>query len=153
MTFSHPTPVPGEGSVQIIFPLKSGEKITGSKAVACSKHHLGVYGLPRQSKLEVDWGCSPPCVTARCRDAWLSAYATICGPEDIINQLMNDVIKCVQVGLAAATLSAIFAGPAAAGAAFEVAFKGCLAAVVDQRVNEISIALSVEEESADWGPC
>ena len=142
-----------EGSVQILFPLKGGNKATGAKAAACSKHHLGTIGLPRQSKTEIDWDCFPPCITLRCRDAWLSAYATICGPDDIVNTLLNDVIKCVGVGVTAAGLSAIFAGPAAALPAFEAAFKGCLATVIGDRVKEISVSLSTEEGTGDWGPC
>lgn len=142
-----------ENSVQLLFPLVSGARVIGAKAAACSKHSLGRIPLPRQSKTDVDWGCIPPCVTLRCRDAWITAYATICGPEDIINGLLNDVIACIGVGVAAAGLSAIFAGPAAAAPAFEAAFKGCLSTKIDERVKEISVSLSTEEETGDWGPC
>lgn len=142
-----------QNSVQILFPLTSGSRASGAKAAACAKHSIGRINLPRQSKTEVDWGRFPPGVTLRCRDAWITAYATICGPEDIINGLLNDVISCIGVGVAAAGLSAIFAGPAAALPAFEAAFKGCLATKIDSRVNEITVSLSTEEETGDWGPC
>lgn len=154
MTFSlTPSPPPEDDFVQLIYPLKKGEKLKGATAAACSRHRLGIANLLRQSKSEIDWGCFPPCLTLRCRDAWLIAYATICGPEEIINQLINDIINCVEVGVAAAGLSAIFAGPAAALPAFEAAFKGCLASKVDQRIDEISVSLTVEEETSNWGPC
>lgn len=139
--------------VQLLFPLREGIRKTGARAVACSRHSLGRINLPRQTKTEIDWDCFPPCVTLRCRDAWVSAYATVCGPEDIVNGLIDDVVHCVGIGLAAAGLSAIFAGPQAALPAFEVAFKTCLYDKVKDRVNEISLSLSTEEETADWGAC
>lgn len=143
----------GAEGVQFIYPLIGGKKEVGPRALACSKHHLGTINLPRQSKVEVDWDCFPPCLTLRCRDAWISAYATICGPEDIVGGLVNDVIECVTAGAVAATLSLIIGNPAAALPAFEVAFKGCLATKIGERVKEISVSLSTEQGTGDWGAC
>lgn len=142
-------------TVQLIYPLDNqGRAAKGPTAAACSKNSLGTIPLPKQTKTEVDWGCRPfPCTTTRCRDAWTTAYATICGPEDIVSGLVNDVTECVKVGVVAAGLSAIFAGPGAATPAFEAAFKGCLFNKIGDRVSELSVSLSAEEETADWGAC
>lgn len=154
MTNVHSAGAAVKRTVQLLYPLENDVTVNrGNKSSACSKHTLGRISLPRQSKTDIDWGCIPPCVTLRCRDAWTTAYATICGPEDIINGLINDVINCVGAGVAAAGISAIFAGPAAALPAFEAAFKACLTAKIGDRVNELSVSLSTEEETGDWGPC
>ena len=118
-------------------------------ASVCKKHPIGSMNGPRQSKVE--WhGISP---TLYCRDSRYVAYAEFCGPDDILDALWGDVQNCAVAAAGAATLAAIFASPGAATAAFEVAFKGCLAARIQDRVNEIQVHLSVADETGEWGSC
>jgi len=124
-------------------------------ASICKKERLGSMNGPREQKLEWtnDGPFGTPSPTLRCRDSLYVAYAELCGPDDIINTLWGDVQQCVQTGLAAAGLATIFSSPAGATTAFETAFKGCLAAKVAGRVDEIQVHLSVANETGDWGAC
>jgi hypothetical protein len=110
---------------------------------------------PRESKVEWtnDGFLGTPSPTFRCRDSLYVAYAELCGPDDILDAMWDDVKNCAGVGVTAATLAAIFASPGSATAAFEAAFKTCLATKVDARTNEIQVHLGVANETGDWGPC
>ena len=121
----------------------------------CKRHPLGSTNGPRQTKVEWtnDGPFGTPSPTLRCRDSRYTAYAELCGPDDILNSLWGDVQNCAGVAAGAATLAAIFASPAAATAAFEAAFKGCLTVKVGARVDEFQVHLGVSDETGDWGAC
>lgn len=140
-----------EGAVQLFY----GPKNVSVKAssAACAKITLGSTNLPRQVKTETDFSVFPPRITLRCRDARITAYATICGPQDIIGDLINDVKDCAMAGAVAAGLAAIIAGPAAALPAFQAAFEPCLVQKIGSRINEISVSLGTSHETGNWGPC
>ena len=124
-------------------------------AQVCKEHSLGWTKGIRQSK--VVWRNNgpfgTPSPTVYCRDTIYTAYAELCGPDDIIDTLQEYVNDCIKVGLAAATLTTIFASPGAATPAFEAAFKGCLSAKIGDRINEIGVHLTVKDTTGDWGKC
>jgi hypothetical protein len=124
-------------------------------ASVCKRHRLGSTNGPRESKVEWtnDGPFGTPSPTLRCRDSLYVAYAELCGPDDILDALWGDVQNCAGVAAGAATLATIFASPGAATAAFETAFKGCLATKIADRVNEIQVHLGVSNETGDWGAC
>lgn len=124
-------------------------------ASVCKRHKIGSMNGPRETKVEWrnDGPFGLPSPTLYCRDSLYAAYAELCGPEDILNDLWGDVQNCAAVGAAAATLAAIFASPGAATATFEVAFKECLKNKIEGRINEIQVHLGVSNETDDWGPC
>ena len=124
-------------------------------AQVCKEHSLGWTKGIRQTKVEWrnDGPFGIPIPTLYCRDTIYTAYAELCGPDDIIDTLQEDVKNCINVALGAAALTSIFASPGAATPAFEAAFKGCLTAKIGERVNEIGVHLTVKDTTGDWGAC
>ncbi len=124
-------------------------------AQVCREEELGWTKGIRQTKLvwTNDGFLGTPSPTLYCRDTRYTAYAELCGPDDILNTLWSDVQSCVQTALVASALTSIFASPAAATPAFEATFKGCLIAKIGDRINEIGVHLTVKDTTGDWGPC
>ena len=124
-------------------------------AQVCKQQSIGSTNGPRQTKLEWtnDGPFGTPSPTMRCRDSYYTAYAELCGPDDIINELWGDVQQCITTAVGTGILTSIFGSPAAATPAFEAAFKLCLTAKVGNRVDEIQVHLSVADETGDWGAC
>ena len=124
-------------------------------AQICKEHSLGWTKGIRQQKLEWtnDGPFGTPSPTLRCRDTIYTAYAELCGPDEILDTLWADVQTCIMAALAASALTTIFASPAAATPAFEASFKGCLTAKIGDRINEIGIHLTVRDTTGDWGAC
>ncbi len=128
-------------------PMKGTKAHLDPKAIVCQTHKVGWSSLPRETKLE--W----PGPTLRCRDRWISAYATVCGEGDLLGRVVNDTIDCLGTAVVAAGLAAIIANPAAAGATFEAAFKACMASKIGDVANSFTVALSTQTETGDWGRC
>lgn len=121
----------------------------------CKEQSLGWTKGIRQSKVvwTNDGFLGTPSLTLYCRDTIYTAYAELCGPDDILENLWTDIKSCIETALAASALTTIFASPAAATPAFEASFKGCLFAKIGDRINEIGIHLTVRDTTGDWGAC
>jgi hypothetical protein len=134
-------------TVEIIIPLENGRAPAPANRAVCQRHRLGWMKVNRETKLE--W----PGPTLRCRDRNAVAYALICGPEDLIGKLVNEIAECCIVALAAATLTAIIGNPAGAKAAFWAAFSECMRRKIGDAINQVSVELEVNSETTDWGRC
>lgn len=114
-------------------------------AVVCNRTDIGaVDGVP---EFKVEWEGSPiPLPVLYTRKSRIVAYAEICAPDDLVNQVWNDIVQCA-AGAAATSVAAIIASPVAALPAFKAAFIACMGTKIGARADDINVALSTQQES------
>lgn len=133
--------------VTVYLPVTRGKVSLDTKSVICQLHDLGWAKINRESKF--DWGTG----TLSCRDLNAHAKCKVCGPSDLLNTFINDILNCLGVATTAAGLAAIISDGAAAYPAFKAAFDVCLEQKIGDRINEITVTIWTENETTDWGPC
>jgi len=136
-----------DGVVEILIPVMSGRAPPGPRRKVCQRHHLGWTKINREMKLE--W----PGPTLRCRDRNGHAWAVVCGPEDLLNQALDDIRDCLLDGLRAAAITAIVLTPAASIPIFKAAVIACLLKKLGERAKECSLEIEITSETTDWGRC
>ncbi len=116
----------------------------------CRRIELGRVGSITETMIK--WEGSPiPVPYMYFRTSSIRVYADICAPDDLLNSFWNDIVSCAGVAAGVATLAAIVAGPEAALPAFRASFDACLSGKVGDRLGEIQIALSAQQEpNEDW---
>lgn len=130
--------------VELIIPVAAGRT---QKSIVCVRRRLGWMKINRETKLE--W----PGPTLRCRDRNAHAWAVICGPDDLVNAIVNDIMNCAAHAAVVAGIAAIIASPSVALPVFAEAFKACIIQKIGDQVQKLSINLEVTSETTDWGAC
>lgn len=112
----------------------------------CKKVLLGSlpFGVP---EIKIEWQGTPiPRPVTYTRQSKVTAYAELCGPEDVLNSFWEQLRSCAIGAATAAGLSTIIAGPQIALPAFQASFVAC----VDDKAKSVQVGLSTEQEVGGW---
>lgn len=113
----------------------------------CRSVEVGRHGsIP---EVKVKWEGFRPVVYTRTSS--MVVDVELCGPDDLMDSLWSDIVKCALSSAVAAGIAAIVASPAAALPVFEAAFYPCITAVAAGRASQIKVGLSVQQKlNNDW---
>src|ERR1035437_3229143 len=110
-------------------------------AYVCNELEIGSSGNIPETM--VQWEGSPiPVPYMYFRNSSMHVTAHFCGPDDLMNQVWNDIVNCA----VAAGLAAIVSSPAGAMPAFQASFQACIYASIGERAGELQLSLGVEQK-------
>ncbi len=79
-----------------------------------------------------------------------TVFAEVCYPSNFSDSIKKDIEKCATGAAVAAVAAAIATGASGALPVFELAFKGCLAAKIGDKINQVKFSVKSEKECSSW---